>query len=607
MRARECFLNSHAQDSLLFIYLGVKEASERAILQLRTLQNQYVTAVRKATQTGGKHPTTALFRSQDILRPFLLAANYPNASPKLLGISLSAMSLLIEGNAICPGDGIHMVRVWTIQANGCAAALKSHKANSNKQIDHTTTNATTTSSSWLGGMLSSSTNMDVSSSSGQGGNPKRESEKLALELLSCLIQLLELRDLPGTDEQWAASVALCCILLEVEKSTTVQQAAKSTLHQVLGLLFEVSSNMAKETWNDLHLLASGKEATRGAFASQTISPQTSLELAHILLSQQESSCWLMNDASLLEPTFELVQSTLSQDNASLETLWRSFQLSKVLLSFQQNADLIATLVQGIVAATEACRQHDDFEDGYVYDGIPFNTKKNKPLYTLIPNYTLWKAGLALETLFGILPQLQPQAASVVAEAVSDFCTICASCQNHILQLIECADSKHTDIDEPDVIHIEPTMFHGIEEAIRAETFGDSSSVGSGSKNAGNNMGEALWIALHCILRLCKSLDAESFTMDDGCFAPSLAVFQHYLKRFPGSSVIVKCSLDGYLCLADVAVPIHGGNALLRQALLASLCKLSLPSWGKHDPSWYVSFAIVSSITGTPVLTCSTSI
>ena len=430
--------------------------------------------------------------------------------------------------------------------------------------------------------------MDVSSSSGQGGNPKRESEKLALELLSCLIQLLELRELPVTDEQWASSVALCCILLEVEKSTTVQQAAKSTLHQVLGLLFEAPSNMAMETWNDLNLLASGKEATRGAFVSQTISPQTSLELAHILLSQQESSCWLMNDASLLEPTFAVAQSHISsQDNASLETLWRSFQLSKVLLSFQQNADLIATLVHGIVVATEACRQHDDFEDGYVYEGIPLNNKKQKPLQTLIPNYTLWKAGLALETLFGILPQLQPQDASVVAESISDFCTICASCQNHVLQLIECADSKHWK-DEPDVIHIEPTMFHGIEEAIKAEKTFDNSSVASGSKNAGNNMGEALWIALHCILRLCKSLDAESFTMD-GCFAPALAVFQHYLKRFPGSNIIVRCSLDGYLCLADVAVPIQGGNALLRQALLASLCKLSLPSWGKHDPSWYVSF------------------
>jgi hypothetical protein len=574
-----------------------------------------VTAVRKATQTGGTHPTTQLFRSQDILRPFLLAANYPNASPKLLQISLSAMSLLIEGNAICPGDGIHMVRVWTIQANGCASALK--KPSSGKVTTTTTSpNATSTtsntasaSSSWFGGMLSSTTS-DVSSSSGQGGggNPKKESEKLALELLSCLIQLLELRDLPVTDEQWASSVALCCILLDVEKSTTVQQAAKSTLHQVLALLFEEESDICIETWKDLLALANNdateQQQRMGAFSHCTAAtaqvhktgpapplPQTCLELLHILLSQEES--WLTRDTTLLLPTFELVKQQLSQSNneACLETLWRSSQLAKVLLTIDSNADLIASLVQGIVTATETCRQSHDFEDGYVYTGgisseLPVNRKNATGL---IPSDVLWKAGLALETFLFVLPHLDPNATHGVAEAISDFCTIGASCKDHMLQLVECAASKNTAdklTNEPDVIYIEPSMFHGVEEAIKAETKisgGDNASVGSKTGGGTCSMGEALWIAFHCILRLAKSVDAASFTMD-GYFAPLLAVFQHYLKRFPACGVIVQCTLEGYVCLADLAIPAESGNALLRQALLASLCKLSLPSWGKHDPS-----------------------
>ena len=558
-----------------------------------------MTAVRKATQTGGTHPTTELFRSQDILRPFLLAANYPNASPKLLQISLSAMSLLIEGNAICPGDGIHMVRVWTIQANGCASALKKSTGNQKVTSQATTmTTTTSTSSSWFGGMLSSSN--DVSSSSGQGGNPKKESEKLALELLSCLIQLLELRDLPVTDEQWASSVALCCILLDVEKSTTVQQAAKSTLHQVLGLLFEEESETAKETWKDLLTLAAGSKERplQGAFSHCTWSlhaqktgpapppPQTCLELAHIVLSQEKTS-WLTKDQSLMDPTFELTRTQLSQTGGSLETLWRTSQLAKVLLTFDSNPDLIASLVQGIVAATEACRQNHDFEDGFVYVGESVETSKKQKIVTLIPNHVLWKAGLALETLFCALPFLQN--ASIVAEAISDFCTIGASCRDHMLQIVECAAAKNDDEVEADGIRIEPNMFHGVEEAIKEGSLapgGDGATVGSNRTAGTCIMGEALWIAFHFILQLSKNFGTASYEIE-GCFAPLLAVFQHYLKRFPGSSTVVHCTLEGYVCLADVAVPVATGRALLRQALLASLCKLSLPSWGKHDPSWYV--------------------
>lgn len=103
---------------------GVKEASERAILTLRTCQTKYVAAVRRATSDPAQvHPTTALFRSQDVLRPFLLAANYPDASARILAIALGGIELLLEGDAICVGDEKNIVRVLGIQAGICCDSL----------------------------------------------------------------------------------------------------------------------------------------------------------------------------------------------------------------------------------------------------------------------------------------------------------------------------------------------------------------------------------------------------------------------------------------------------------------------------------------------------
>ena len=103
---------------------GVKEASERAILTLRSCQTKYVAAVRRATSDPAQvHPTTALFRSQDVLRPFLLAANYPDASARILAIALGGIELLLEGDAICGGDEKNIVRVLGIQAGICCDSL----------------------------------------------------------------------------------------------------------------------------------------------------------------------------------------------------------------------------------------------------------------------------------------------------------------------------------------------------------------------------------------------------------------------------------------------------------------------------------------------------
>ena len=108
---------------LLYPVIGVKEASERGILQLRALQSKYVASVRLATSTKSPHPTTRTFQSQDILRPFLLAANYPDAGHDIIQLSLNAIHTLIAGDAVCPEDAVHVMRVLNIQANVCCAAL----------------------------------------------------------------------------------------------------------------------------------------------------------------------------------------------------------------------------------------------------------------------------------------------------------------------------------------------------------------------------------------------------------------------------------------------------------------------------------------------------
>lgn len=582
--------------------VGVKEASERAILQLRTLQNAYVTAVRKASQTGGEHPTTALFQSQDLLRPFLLAANYPNASPHLLDISLKGMSLLIRNNAICPGDGIHMVRVWTIQANVCASALSTESKKLSVKVP-------TQSGSWFSFSTTSTT--DVSSSSGQGTSQKKESsEKLALELLRCLILLLENKELEITDEQWTASLALCCILGHVQ-ALVVQQAAKTTLHQVLSLLFVSSELHSIETWRDLLILAS-KEPTplNGAFShckSSAPSPTLCLELLCRIVRGNPK--WFLDNLYEIEIESLQVSKALLEDTTikSFELVWRSYALASAILTVNEDDDdytgatgtttgeetsgaeeeededsqikeadecreqLLVSLVQGIVRATEACRNNHDFEDGYVYTGEMMPAKgKSKPFVTLIPDSLLWRAGLALETLHTILEK-NPHSVVHFAEAVSDLATIGASCRDHMLQLVECGKRCVKGQDT-----IVPTLFRRAEEIQSAALASQKAS--EGPKNLPStscNVGDVLWTAFHCILEMSRYVDEET------SFAPSLSVLQHFLKRFPGSREITLSTLIGYDRLAHI---IESGNALQRKALLSSLCKLSLPSWGKHDSS-----------------------
>lgn len=719
---------------------GVKEASERAILRLRTLQNSYVSAVRKASNSGAEHPTTSLFQSQDLLHPFLLAANYPNASTKLLDISFKAMRLLMESSAICPGDGIHMVRVWTIQAhvimsqyfktnkstksgtdpanNPASSSANESGTTSAKSTASSTASLASSTASWLGGWVGGSTSTAtsaaaaatadaaskaiknaVSSSSGQSGQysspSNREMEKIALEILSCLLQLTELLKKESLEiDLWTQSVSLCCLLLDFKK--TVQQAAHSTLPQVLSVMYQTSdSNKYNlQTWEDLLILASYSPQKKlptfhGAFSQCRLdtssfkappppSPEFAIELMATILREQPDL--LAKSDKFLSKTMGVTVALLNQQTSTqsfnLGMTLRVFQWALVVLQTQSQAliecrELLVHILKPIQTATEACRRHHDFEDGFVYAGDATTYAEMDPKFTgpetassrrlsgsdgtssqnvsqtyssLLPTASLWKAGLALETIYHVLrhcrgpelpvdgdeeqkssfPLLDKDTMVVLAEGLSDYATICSCCQSHIMQLVDTCNhvvnysknsnsfgsvgsdtivpviARDEDFQPPEAI--EPMLFHKAEQLIKSGT-ASTFWVGPASNSSGEKkmppflsstsesvMGDTLWIAFNGILQIIVSIlptlpPNQMETVAEGSFAPALATFQHYLKRAPGSKDLTRLSLNGYYHLANVCMPATTDTrAIRRRALFTSLCKLSLPTWGKHDAS-----------------------
>jgi hypothetical protein len=172
----------------------------------------------------------------------------------------------------------------------------------------------------------------------------------------------------------------------------------------------------------------------------------------------------------------------------------------------------------------------------------------------------------------------------LTEALSDFATIGASCQEHIMQVIDFCESSSSQQHSP-----QPTIARRTEQAISAGTSDESRGEGKKGSGSGaiptNLLGESLWMALHGIVRITQSLSSSNNKEEllEETFPACLAVLQHFLKRFPGSSTLVEVSLGGYSSLAAVCLFLPTA-AMERKAILSSLCKLSLPSWGKHDPS-----------------------
>ncbi|RLN90239.1 hypothetical protein BBJ28_00005659 [Nothophytophthora sp. Chile5] len=95
-------------------YPVVKEAVDRALETLPALQQQYAALLRvEGRAPGPGHP---LFKSESVLRPFLLACNHTNASHKILVLALASIQRLVSWDAIESASVGSILRVLQIQA-----------------------------------------------------------------------------------------------------------------------------------------------------------------------------------------------------------------------------------------------------------------------------------------------------------------------------------------------------------------------------------------------------------------------------------------------------------------------------------------------------------
>jgi C-terminal region of Mon2 protein len=620
---------------------GVKEASERAIQKLRQLQVGYISAIRKASSTtpnadpdaSSQHPTTSIFQSSDLLHPFLLALNYPNADFKLVEISLRAIRLLMEADAIVPTDSIHILRVYQIQAivvttfynnklmhqiqhnqrssvvipalygnedddepNDATDAVSKDEAESiegsditpSSSVDDvsktvaseaTKTTAAVSSTSWFSWGSSTAVNTRtplstrgsftikrnaVSSSSGGVGATSlsaQHMEKLALEILSSLVQLMELLrtyhpTVLNSFELWTNATALACLFgfqwytpyqqhhigqvslsavsaatnansssstagIGSSRQSTVQQAASSTVSQLMSLLFFCQSDqngkIIQSTWEDLLMLVNSSHTSSisidqqrklsssltlsGAFklckrkatlfdesasnVAEPPSPEFALELMTQLLKET------MSGHNGFSPTEQLVMKSMGITLSMIQKLSQKITVEKSLRIVQWTLTLIQAhatsyrnecrelfvqLIKQIPFTTDACRTYPDFEDGYVYSSLNDDSKhegnKRKSsvdlLATFFPLASLWKTGFVLEAIYVILDRGIADELSIflddaaivqnLVESLGDFATIGTSCHDHILQVVDFCDLQIPS-------SIKPTIFRKAEQSI----------------------------------------------------------------------------------------------------------------------------------------------
>lgn len=159
----------------------IKEAAERGIVKLRTLREQYAAAVR---QSGESMPVSRL-RSQEVLRPFLLACNHSDCSKAIILHALGSITHLINKDAISPSDAPNILRVLAIQAVSPSAAA-----------------------------------------------PEVHVKVLQTLLLTITWRACDLA------EDMLASALIICIQLTEHRNATVRNAAQATLRQVVSLMFD---------------------------------------------------------------------------------------------------------------------------------------------------------------------------------------------------------------------------------------------------------------------------------------------------------------------------------------------------------------------------------
>ena len=226
----------------LSLIIVIKESSERAILHLRSLQTRYVAAVRRAgasaksspekgsastassLSTPTQHPTTALFRSREILRPFLLTLDQSDSIP-LVSSALEAVQLLIRGDAIQTNDGSLIAVALMKQSRECRAAI-----------------AAAGGVGGGGGALGLFHDRVLTLNQ----RAAKEDTSIAFRVLQSVTMLVDSRSIELNADVLGHCI-LCCLILGAgenpdedgfSKGNNVKSAALATLNQVLSILFE---------------------------------------------------------------------------------------------------------------------------------------------------------------------------------------------------------------------------------------------------------------------------------------------------------------------------------------------------------------------------------
>jgi hypothetical protein len=212
-----------------------------------------------------------------VLRPFLLACNYPDANAKLLTIGLNAIQLLLSGDAVCPEDSTHIVRVLVIQASVSASLHEAAHPHSNNNAasmimpSNSGGEVSPTKTSSLAGSMMNAVGLSSYSSGGSGSSARslKEDESVCMKLLQTLTMVVASKDLVLGEEVVAQCVMVCLTLIGTgggfsssqhpssgrggrggmlgKKSTKssadkhgarVRRAAVGTLKQTLSLVFD---------------------------------------------------------------------------------------------------------------------------------------------------------------------------------------------------------------------------------------------------------------------------------------------------------------------------------------------------------------------------------
>lgn len=239
--------------------------------------------------------------------------------------------------------------------------------------------------------------------------------------------------------------------------------------------------------------------------------------------------------------------------------------------------------------------------------------------------TMWVAAISIEVIYNLIAdefinllallssrgndgETETLVASIIG-IICDFAVVASSCKSAISKVVVAAG----DIDELGNSEIDDKEMYGTSGVEAQKSSKDifvcdfnfdvqrihPTLIGSAREMAGYDIGAAVWTSLNCILmlwnclqptdtRLVMSEDSESDRkiLIDDCFAPSLAVIQHFLRRFPACVMICKSTLSGYLLLSRSVLPLCSDGDFKREVLLASLCKMTSPTWGR-DESRYV--------------------